>query len=153
MSENKIKKWDRRYLGLAKYIAEWSKDPSTKVGAVIVDRRNRIVSLGFNGFPQVVPDYKRYLQDRKEKYLRTIHAEVNAILFSNRSLNGHTIYTWPFAPCANCMNTIVQSGITRVVSLHIDEERRQRWESSLKVSYDIADLAGIDLVLYEERFV
>lgn len=116
------KKWDKRYIELAKFIANWSKDPSTKVGAVIVDDKGRIVSLGFNGFPQKILDNDR-LNNRDEKYNVIVHAEANAILFANRDLSGCTIYTYPFQPCSGCSGLIIQSGIKRVVTIKTDNDR------------------------------
>lgn len=66
-------KWDFRFLDLAKFISSWSKDPSTKVGAVITDWDNRIVSIGYNGFPKNVHDCPNMLEDRATKYLSLIH--------------------------------------------------------------------------------
>ena len=116
------KKWDERYIKLAEYIADWSKDPSTKVGAVIVDDKGRIVSLGFNGFPQKISDNDR-LNDRDKKYNVIVHAEANAVLFASRDLSGCTIYTYPFQPCSSCSGLIIQSGIKRVVTVRTDNDR------------------------------
>ena len=80
-------KWDLRLLGLAKHVAEWSKDPSTKVGAVIADQKHRVLSLGFNGFARGVKDLAQRLDDRETKYDMIIHAERNAILFANASVD------------------------------------------------------------------
>ena len=79
-------KWDDRFLVLAKLIGSWSKDPSTQVGAVIVDNKNRIVSVGYNGFPRGVEDSEKRLCNRQEKYDIIVHAEVNAIAFANKSV-------------------------------------------------------------------
>jgi len=76
-----MSKWDSRFMDLARLVASWSKDPSTQVGAVIVDQDKRIVSTGFNGFPRCVNDSP---VDREVKLLRTIHAEENALLFARR---------------------------------------------------------------------
>ena len=110
------KKWDERYIELAKFIANWSKDPSTKVGAVIVDNKGRIVSLGFNGFPQKISDNDR-LNDRDKKYNVIVHAEANAIAKvsgSTQSTEGATLYI-TLSPCRECSKLIFQSGIKRVV--------------------------------------
>mgnify|MGYP002128816433 CR=1 FL=1 len=80
-----MSKWDARFIALASLVASWSKDPSTQVGAVIVDQDKRIVSTGFNGFPQGVNDAP---VDREVKLLRTIHAEDNALLFARRNVAG-----------------------------------------------------------------
>lgn len=130
----RMHKWDRRFLSLCRYISTWSKDPSTKCGAVIVRDRNRIVSAGYNGYPAGVPD-DHTLQTRKEKYQRIIHAEVNAILMAKQDLKGYTIYVYPLLPCAQCAAAIIQSGIARVVSvIPKDPETRERW----KISNDVA---------------
>jgi dCMP deaminase len=108
--------WDERFLRMAREIATWSKDPSTKVGAVIADPKNRIVSLGYNGLPRNVADTVHRLSDRETKNRIVVHAEENAILFAGRSLQFCSIYVWPFAACAHCASLIVQVGINRVVA-------------------------------------
>lgn len=110
-----MKKWDERFVALANHVAEWSKDPSTKVGAVIADDMKRIVSLGFNGFPRgVVDDPERYAT-RMVKYKLIVHAESNAILSAGRLVSGCTLYATKF-PCSECAKQIIQSGIWRVVA-------------------------------------
>lgn len=84
-----MSKWDHRFLELAELVGSWSKDPSTQVGAVIVDIDNRIVSTGFNGFPRGCLDHADTLGDRDRKLLRTIHAEDNALLFARRRRHRH----------------------------------------------------------------
>ena len=111
-----LKKWHMRFLEMAKMVGSWSKDPSTQVGAVIVDDDRRVISLGYNGFPKGVADNQR-LDDRKEKYKMIVHAERNALLFANTSVKDATIFTYPFMPCPICTGMIIQSGIRRVVSL------------------------------------
>jgi dCMP deaminase len=104
--------WDKRFLELAALVGGWSKDPSTKVGAVIVRPDRTIASLGYNGFPRGVDDtYK----DREHKLLRTVHAEMNAILSAREPVNGYTLYVTPLCPCSNCAAAIIQSGIKRIV--------------------------------------
>ena len=135
-------KWDKRFLDLAKLCGSWSKDPSTQVGAVIVDGNNRIVSIGFNGFPQGVEDSEKRLVDRETKYDIIVHAEANALMFANKSVEGCTLYTWPFQPCSRCASLIIQSGITRVVSVvHTDE----RWKKNFKLARQLFKEAGIIL--------
>ena len=111
-----LRDWDTRFLNLAEHISKWSKDPSTKVGAVIVDTNRRIVSTGYNGFPVGVMDSYDRLTDRDTKYEMIIHAEANAILFAHQRMNGMTLYTTPFQPCSRCASLIIQSGISRVIS-------------------------------------
>jgi dCMP deaminase len=135
MSSLNYSKWDIRFLDLAKLVSSWSKDPSTKVGAVIVDSKNRIVSIGFNGFPHKIKDDVR-LQYRDMKYNRIIHAECNAIMFANKPLEGCTIYTYPFQPCSTCASMIIQSGISRVVTLPLKEEY-DRWIINFRMAQDL----------------
>jgi len=120
-------KWDLRWLGLAEHISAWSKDPSTKVGAVIVDKRNRLVSMGFNGFPQAMKDFQPHLDNREEKYSRVVHGEINALIFAERSVEGCTLYTWPFLTCDRCFVQMAQAGIKRVVAPQATEEQLTRW--------------------------
>lgn len=136
-------KWDYNFLELAKTVSTFSKDPSTKVGAVIVDDDHRVVSIGFNGFPKGIKDDHR-LEDREMKYKLIVHAETNALLFAGRSVKGCTLYTWPFMPCCRCASTIIQAGISRVVSV---ENRDERWADSFRLSHDMLTEARIPIVL------
>ncbi|NCC22834.1 MAG: dCMP deaminase family protein [Alphaproteobacteria bacterium] len=140
-------KWDKRFLDLARLVASWSKDPSTRVGAVIADQKNRIVSLGFNGFARGVEDLPERLGDREVKYKIVLHAEENALLFANRDVEGCTIYTWPLMPCASCMSRIIQKGIRRVVSV---ENENPRWQEHFRLSRELAGEAGVEVVLFAE---
>jgi dCMP deaminase len=137
--------WDRWFLGLAEYVSTASKDPSTQVGAVIKDEKNRIVSMGYNGMPRGISDTVERLHNRELKYKVIIHAERNALLFADTSLDGCTIYTHPFAPCTVCAGLIIQSGITRVVSLKNDNPR---WIEDIKISTELFAEAGVEFALY-----
>lgn len=110
-------KWDRRFLHLAQHLAEWSKDPSTKVGCVVVGPAREIRSTGYNGLPRGIEDTNERLGDRELKYPLTVHAEANALLHASRigvGLKGCTVYvTWP--SCIRCAVSMIQVGITRVV--------------------------------------
>lgn len=121
-----MSKWDKRMLELASLVATWSKDPGAQVGAVIVDNNNRVVSLGYNGFPRKVRDDIGILQDRERKLKRTIHAEENTLLFAQRDVEGFTIYVNAH-PCARCTAKLIQAGITRVVCGRLDAEFEERW--------------------------
>ena len=134
-----IRKWDHRYLQVAHTIATWSKDPSTITGAVLVSPRNRIVAVGYNGFPVGVADDDR-LEDRAQKYEIIVHCEVNAILSAERSLIQHTLYTWPFLSCSRCASIVIQAGITRVVA---PVNQIPRWEENLRISRGLFDEAGV----------
>ena len=122
--------WNNRFLELATLVGSWSKDPGTKVGAVIVDPKRRIVSVGFNGFPHGVNDSPEIVGNREIKLMRTIHAEENAILFSQRDLTGCSIYS-NYPPCAKCAAKIIQVGIKNVYSVTPDEKFLVNWKSEL----------------------
>lgn len=124
--------WDKRYLSLAFNISEWSKDPSTKCGAVIVNSDNQILGTGYNGFAKGVRDNIERLEERSIKYPLTIHAELNAVLNAQgRVLKGSTIYvTHP--PCSNCISLLAQVGIKRVVHQDVHDERfNKAWNTEL----------------------
>jgi dCMP deaminase len=138
--------WDHRFLDMAALVSTWSKDPSTKVGAVIT-RGKFVVSLGFNGHPSGVEDSAARLENRETKYKTIIHAELNAILSARQPLEGCTLYVVPFMPCSNCGAVIVQAGIKRVVTL---ENNNERWAESFEITRTIFAEAGIDLVILPE---
>jgi dCMP deaminase len=107
-------RWHLRFMAVAKLVAIWSKDPSTKVGACIVDSGLRtIVATGYNGVPRYMPDDN--LADRPSKYSRTIHAEMNAILAAPRLHDTeHALYA-TFPICDRCAVHAIQAGITHIV--------------------------------------
>lgn len=145
-------KWDIRFLELCKFVGNsWSKDPSTKVASVIVRDMNRIVSIGYNGYPKGVKD-DNSLHNREEKYQKILHSEVNALLMARQSVEGYTIYVYPIPPCSQCAAKLIQSGIKRVVSvIPSDEERKKRWLESNAVAFDMFKQVGIEVKLYSEE--
>jgi len=150
------KKWDIDYLALAKWWAERkSKDPSTKVGAVIVRSDKTVVSLGYNGFPRGIEDTEERLSNRALKYPRMVHAEMNAVLNAKEPLDGYTLYVWPpafYAPtCDRCAVHIIQAGIKRVVGYRATEgdETAFRWEGECMRAFYIYEEAGVEVVLYD----
>ncbi|MBO4877901.1 MAG: dCMP deaminase family protein [Ruminococcus sp.] len=111
--------WDEYFMGIAILSAERSKDNSTQVGACIVSRDNKIVSVGYNGMPTGCSDDEMPWERTGEtpldtKYPFVCHAELNAILNSRNSVEGCTLYVTLF-PCNECAKAIIQSGIKRVV--------------------------------------
>jgi dCMP deaminase len=138
-------KWDKRFLELAKHISSWSKDPSTQVGCVIADDNKKVVALGYNGFPHGIADTPERLNDRPTKYKYVVHSEPNALANAGVSVRGCTIYTYPFAPCSECMKLIITNGIKRVVYPAASAELRARWGESLKFAEDMAKEAGLEL--------
>ena len=128
-------KWDKRFLELAKHISLWSKDPSTKVGCVVVGEDREIRSTGFNGFPRGIEDDDGRLSDRSQKYPLICHAEENAIMHAARtgiSLKNCIAYvTWP--PCTRCARSLIQAGVSEIVYPK-EVEIPDRWEADFDMS-------------------
>ena len=135
--------WDKRFIDVANMVATWSKDPGTKVGAVLVSER-RIIATGYNGFPQGIEDYESRYNDRETKLALTVHAEVNAIL--NAAKNGakteHTTLYVTFPPCVSCTTAVIQAGVTRVVRPHLSTAP-ERWVDSFSKGGKLMIEAGI----------
>ncbi len=113
--------WDEYFMGIALLSARRSKDPNTRVGACIVSEGNKIMSVGYNGFPRGCSDdeypWEREGDELKTKYPYVCHAELNAILNSRGGdLTGCRIYV-PLFPCNECAKAIIQCGIREVVYL------------------------------------
>jgi dCMP deaminase len=139
-------KWHNRFLDMAKLVAGWSKDPSTKCGAVIADYRNRVVSVGYNGFARKVNDDADKYADREGKYRKVIHAETNAILFAQRDLRNTILYC-TFCPCATCAAKIIQVGIDTVIipELDWDSALLSRWKPDILDALSQFTDAGVNL--------
>lgn len=135
-----MSKWRDRWMSMARLVAGWSTDPNRKVGAVVVDGRQVLLSMGWNGMPRGVREFDhpelpkgRYNTrwERPRKYLFVTHAEGNAIAnaaATGRSLIDATIYV-TLPPCADCAKLIIQSGIGKVVCPSPDT-RDERWAES-----------------------
>ena len=136
-------KWQKRFFDMAYLVASWSKDPSSQIGAVIVDSQNRVISTGFNGLPVGVKDSDERLGDRATKYKMILHAEENAIMFAKQNLNGCSIYVTKMPPCAHCAALIIQSGIKYV---YVPEtEIPERWRESTELTSQMFKEAGVCL--------
>ncbi|WP_432452761.1 MULTISPECIES: dCMP deaminase family protein [unclassified Agarivorans] len=135
-----ISKWAKRFFQMAELVGSWSKDPSTQVGAVITEH-NRIVSLGFNGYPHGISDSAE-TDNREMKLLKTLHAEENAILFAKRDLSNCEIWVTHF-PCPNCAAKIIQTGISEVHCPEQNQEFMARWGDKIKISQDMFEQAGV----------
>ncbi len=117
-------KWLAHFMTMCQHVAQMSKDPSTKVGAVIVGPDRTVVATGFNGFPRGCKDEAGMYNNRELKYRRIIHAEMNAILTANKPLFNCTLFTWPLPPCDRCIPHIIQVGISHIVCPEIKETDR-----------------------------
>jgi dCMP deaminase len=136
--------WDAYFMGVAELSSQRSKDPSTQVGAVIVNQKNRIVGIGYNGFPIGIDDDIYPWENEGEflntKYPYVVHAEPNAILNSTVSLDDATLYVTLF-PCHECAKLIIQSGIKEIVYA----ENKYQEEASFKASKRMLEDASVTL--------
>lgn len=136
--------WDEYFMGVAHLSALRSKDPSTRVGAVIVDQNKKIVGIGYNGFPIGVSDddfpWGREGGFMESKYAYVVHAELNAILNAPREVRGCSLYVSLF-PCNECAKAIIQSGISEIVY----EDDKYAHTDSVKVSKKMLLEAGVKL--------
>lgn len=151
-------RWTRHFLHLAEECAAMSKDPSTRVGAVIVGPDLEIRSTGFNGLPRGIADTPAQLTDRDTKLRLVVHAEMNAILNAARvgiPLKGCTLYlaatddsgmVWGGPPCTRCVVEIIQAGLAAIVS-YPKKSVPSRWHEDLLQAGELLNEAG---VAYEE---
>ena len=150
-------KWQTRWLEEADLKSKWSKDPNTKIGAVIVDERyNDLVSIGFNGIPRGVKDniLERNSRNNEEKYYWYEHAERNAIYNCVRkgvSTNGLSLFLNSIVPCAGCARAIIQSGIKRVYfnkwEITKDSKKAsEKWNKSAERSVCMMQEANVELL-------
>ncbi len=135
--------WDEYFMGVALLSAKRSKDPSTQVGACIINKDKRIIAIGYNGFPKgcddsVFPWGKTDENPLNTKYPYVVHAEANAILNSNSSLKGSKLYVTLF-PCNECAKLLIQSGVEEIIYL----SDKNRTSDSFIASKRMLDAAGI----------
>ena len=138
-------KWDLRYLNLAEEVSSWSKDPSTKIGAIAVGSKGQVLSQGYNGFPRGIEDNVSHYEDRETKYRYVVHAEMNVIYnatYNGVSLDGSTLYVTGLPVCSDCAKGVIQVGIKRVVMK--EQEIPLKWIESWKVTAGMFDQAMID---------
>jgi dCMP deaminase len=142
--------WDKRFLRIAEEVRLWSKDPGTKVGCVLVNER-RILSTGYNGFPQTISDdLDRYI-DREYKLSVTVHAEANAILNAAKNgtrVQGSTLYV-TFPPCSQCASAIIQAGVAQIVCPD-PASAPERWRSNFKAANNLFYEAGVKVLYYSD---
>lgn len=142
-------KWDYRFVALAKFVAQWSKDPSTQTGAVITHGR-RVVSIGFNGLPPGIEDTHERLHNRELKYKIIMHCERNAMLFAREPLQGATLYTWPFMSCSTCASMVITAGIKRHVAPVIPADKLERWKDDMELSMQLFKEAKVEVQILHD---
>jgi|TARA_R110002153_G_scaffold52758_1_gene147688 dCMP deaminase len=143
------KKWKKRYLKLAKEISTWSKDPSTKVGAIIVGSKGQVISQGYNGFPRgVFDDIERY-ENREDKLKYVVHAEANAIYNAAQNgsaLNGSYLFVHGLPVCNECAKAIIQVGIKHIiVSKTSTTKDNPKWKKSFELTKQMFEEADIEI--------
>ena len=141
--------WDEYFMGIAQLSAMRSKDPNTQVGACIVSKENKILSMGYNGFPKGCDDdeypWNRDGDVYDSKYAYVTHGELNAILnYRGGSLDGTKLYVTLF-PCNECAKAIIQSGIRRIV---YDSDKYET-TPAVVASKKMLNAAGVVLQRYE----
>jgi dCMP deaminase len=137
-------RWHERFIKLAHEVAEWSKDPSTKVGCVLV-KNKRVISTGYNGFPKNISDSFDRLMDREQKYEITVHAEINAITTAalhGVSTEGATAYS-TFNPCSRCAAVLINAGINSVY-VSTANDIPTRWLENFILASKLLAEAGVD---------
>lgn len=138
-------KWDARYLQLAENVAQWSKDPSTRIGAVVIGEKGQVLSTGYNGFPRHIQDREDRLNEREIKYKYVVHAEMNAIFnaaFNGISLRDTTMYVAGLPCCSECAKGIIQCGVKRVVMK--GDPDNARWKESVTLTVEMFREAGVE---------
>jgi len=130
-SEIRQLKWDIRFIEMTRFVSAWSKDPSTKTGAVIVRPDLTVASVGYNGFAKQMSDHEDLYADRPTKYSRVIHCEMNALLHAREPVEGYTLYTTGMC-CDRCAVHMIQAGITRFVWPEDTEDMKSRWSEAFE---------------------
>lgn len=150
-----IPNWDYKYCELARHISDWSKDPSTRVGAVTVGERGQILSQGYNGFPRGISDSSSRLSDRNTKYKYVVHAEMNCIYnacLNGVSLNNSTLYVYGLPVCSDCAKGVIQVGIKNVVIYTPEftlEELQGTWLDSFLMTSSMFDESNVQYIWYD----
>ncbi len=146
--------WDQYFMTMSYLVSMKSKDPSTRVGAVIVGPDKEIRATGYNGLPRGVEDRVTRYDNRSYKYLAANHAEENAILHCARigiAIKGCSIYV-PWLPCSYCAKSIIQVGIIEVI-YHSQFpgntlENQHNWEEMIQISLEMMKEAKINIRAY-----
>jgi dCMP deaminase len=147
-------KWDERFLGVAREISSWSKDPSTKVGSIAVSIERKIIAQGYNGFPAGCDDSEAFYNNRETKYARVIHAETNVICNACNSrigLHHATVYIYGMYPCPECVKLLSQVGIARIVFQLGETQNLEKWKVDFEVSKSLMRELHIGFTHYSSK--
>ena len=141
-----------KFVPIARAMAGLSYDPSTQVGAVILDDDSNILSTGFNGFPRGVNDTPDRYRDREIKLKFIAHAEANAIAQAARvgaRLLNSTLVLTALYPCSNCAKLIIQAGIKRVFAPQMPDD--SKWHDEKLISEVMFREAGTEVIIYDSK--
>jgi len=145
--------WDELYMGIAELASKRSKDPRTQNGACIVNPKMRIVSIGYNGFPDGCSD-DEFSWEREDKHDYVIHAEVNAILNAKTDVTDCVMYLYSgrgYYPCSRgCSQSIIQAGIKEVVLTHIGDDPTMKDKYKGNATMKMFKAAGVTIRLIGE---
>lgn len=146
MLKKKMNKWNDRFMGIAQYVATWSKQKHP-IGAVIVGKDRNIISTGYNGFPNKIKDTAARLKEKALSRDLCIHAEQNAILHAKCDLTGCSLYVYGYMCCSKCALLIIQSGISKIyykdLPGHVVSEF---WRQDFELSKSLLKEAGVKLI-------
>jgi dCMP deaminase len=151
-------KWHKHFIEVAKLTSNLSKDPSTQVGAVVVDRDRRILATGYNGFPKGIADTEERLNNRIEKYKHIIHAEMNCIYnatFNGVSLNNSILYVYGLPICSDCAKGLIQVGIktVHICSSYTQNNMPDKWKEHWNISKLMFNEAGVEIINHDRELV
>jgi len=138
-------KWHNRYLELAQQVASWSKDPSSKIGAIAVGSKGQVLAQGYNGFPRGIEDNESRFENKDLKYKYVVHAEMNLIYnasYNGVSLDGSTVYVTGLPVCSECAKGLIQVGVQQVI-MPTQEDTPDKWVESFKLSKELFEEAGV----------
>lgn len=148
--------WDKYFIDIADTVRQKSKDPSSKIGAVLVGTSNQIISTGFNGFPIGINEDVSERWERPIKYQYVCHAERNAVSLAARtgvSTLNSTLYIYgfgpPCVPCTECVKVVLQAGVKRIVG-YPDKPAPDNWVDDLAFSLALVKEVGIEFVEFGE---
>lgn len=150
---SRIAKWNNRYLDMARLVGSWSKDPSSKIGAVAVGEYGQILSTGYNGFPRRLSDTAERLDNREVKYKYVVHAEMNIVYnasLNGVSLKGSTVYVDGLPCCSDCAKGLIQAGVDRIVVRLADIRKSDVWRESWRLSHSMFTEAGVKVEIMDE---
>lgn len=144
--------FDEYFMRMVYLVASKSKDPSSKIGAILVKNGN-VVSSGFNGLPQKVIDFSSRYLNKEIKYQMVAHAECNSIYYAARhgiSTAGASLYTNGLV-CCECSKAVIQAGITRIIYHEQFAGMNDKWIKSVEFSKIMLDEAGVKIDIFDKK--